>query len=145
MSVEGGGFATPAAGALVPVAGQVHQVRRKAEVGGLRLDPEAAAALLHRIGALRARAAGLVTDSAELDAPLRFGDSWVADLMAARLRTVAVDRGRGATAVLRAFAKVLTDLEFTIKAAAGQYYTTDQASADKLRQSLGQLGLEVAP
>ena len=40
--------------------------------------------------------------------------------------------------------KVLTDLEFTIKAAAGQYYTTDQASADKFRQSLRRLGLEEA-
>ena len=142
MSNEGGGFAAPAAGALAPVAGQLHQVRHKAEVGGLQLDKDAATELLRRIGVLRARAAHLVTDSGELDAPLRFGDSWVADLMSARLRTVAVDRRGGSTAVLRAFAKVLNDLEFTIKAAAGQYYTTDQESADRFTSSLRQLGLE---
>ena len=138
------GFSGPAAGALKPVAGQVHQVRRKAEVGGLRLDHQAAAELLRRIAVLRARAAGLVTDSAELDTPLRFGDSWVGDLMSARLRTVAVDRHGGATAVLRAFSKVLDDLELTIKAAAGQYFTTDEASADRFKQSVGQLGFEAS-
>jgi len=144
MSNEGGGFAAPAAGALAPVAGQLHQVRRKAEVGGLKLDQDAANELLRRIGVLRTRAASLVTDSGELDAPLRFGDSWVADLMSARLRTVAVDKRGGATAVLQAFAKVLTDLEYTIKAASGQYYTTDQESADRFNRSLRQLGLEAA-
>jgi hypothetical protein len=138
------GFSGPAAGALKPVAGQVHQVRRKAEVGGLKLDQEAAAVLLRRIAVLRTRAAGLVIDSGELDAPLRFGDSWVADLMSARLRTVAVDHRGGATAVLRAFAKVLDDLELTIKAAAGQYYTTDEAAADRFKESVGQLGLEAS-
>ena len=136
------GFSGPAAGGLIPVAGEVHQVRRKAAVGGLHLDQAAAAELLSRIGALRARAAALVVDSDALDAPLRFGDSWVADLMSARLRTVAADRHGGATAVLRAFEKVLNDLEFTIRAAAGQYYTTDEESADKFRASLSQLGLE---
>lgn len=144
MTAPGGGFAAPAAGALVPVAGQLDQVRRKAEVGGLHLDQQAATELLRRIAALRARAAGLVTDSTELDAPLRFGDSWVADLMSARLRTVAVDRRGGATAVLQAFAKVLNDLELTIKAAAGQYYTTDEESADQFKASVGKLGFEVA-
>jgi hypothetical protein len=136
------GFSGPAAGGLAPVAGQVHQVKHKAQVGGLRLDPQAATALLRRIEALRARAESLVTASGDLDAPLRFGDSWVADLMSARLRTVAADRHGGATAVLQAFVKVLMDLEYTIKAAAGQYYTTDQESADRFRQSLRRLGLE---
>lgn len=142
MTVPGGGFSAPAAGGLAPVAGKVREVRRKAEVGGLQLDKDAADELLKRIAALRARAAGLVTDSAELNKPLRLGDSWVADLMSARLRTVAVDQRGGATAVLRAFAKVLTDLEYTIKAAAGLYYTTDQESADKFNASVRQLGLE---
>lgn len=144
MTTPGGGFSAPAAHALKPVAGQLHQIRRKAEVGGLQLDHQAAAELLRRIAVLRTRAADLVTDSGELDAPLRFGDSWVADLMSARLRTVAVDRRGGATAVLRAFAKVLDDLELTIKAAAGQYYTNDEESADRFKQSVGQLGFEAS-
>lgn len=136
------GFSGPAAGGLIPVAGEVHQVRRKAAVGGLHLDQAAAAELLRRIGELRTRTASLVLDSDALDAPLRLGDNWVAELMSARLRTVAADRHGGATAVLRAFEQVLGDLEFTIKAAAGQYYTTDQESANKFKASLGQLGLE---
>lgn len=139
------GFAAPAAGALAPVAGEVAQVRRKAEIGGLRLDVDAANALLARLAALRRRTQGLLADSRDLDTPLRFGDNWVGDLMAERLRAVAVDRRGGVTAVLDAFATVLADLEHTVEAAAGLYYTTDQASADELRQAAVQLGLEVEP
>jgi hypothetical protein len=136
------GFAAPAAGALAPVAGEVAQVRRKAEVGGLRLSVDAANALLRQLAALKRRAAGLVADSADLNTPLRFGDNWVGELLAARLRTVAVDRSGGVTSVLTAFTKVLTDLEHTIRAAAGLYYTTDEESADEFRRAVGQLGLE---
>ena len=40
------GFSAPAGGALTPVAGEVHQVRHKATVGGLHLDPEGTRVIL---------------------------------------------------------------------------------------------------
>ncbi len=137
-------FGAPAAGALVPVAGEVKDVRQKAEVGGLELDRDAAYEMLRRIAALKRRTQDLVKDSGNLDTPLRFGDNWVGELMANRLRTVADDRRTGVISVLTAFSKVLTDLEYTIKAASDQYYTTDQESADQFRNSLVHLGLEEA-
>jgi hypothetical protein len=132
-----------AAGALIPVAGAVGAVRQKAGVGGLRLDVESANALLRQLGLLRQRVAALVEGSAELDTPLRFGDNWIGRIMSERLRTVAVDRHSGIGPVLAAFARVLDDLEYTIRAAAGLYHTTDQESADKLRRAVESFGLEV--
>jgi hypothetical protein len=137
-------FGAPAAAALVPVAGEVKEVRQKAEVGGLTLDREAADAMLRRLAALKRRTQQLVTDSGNLDTPLRFGDNWVGELMSQRLRTVAADRRAGVISVLTAFSKVLTDLEYTIKAASDQYFTTDEESADMFRNSLHRLGLEAA-
>jgi hypothetical protein len=143
MTDETPAFAGAAAGALIPVAGAVGAVRQKAEVGGLRLDLESANALLRQLGLLRQRVAGLVEDSAALDTPLRFGDNWIGRIMSERLRTVAVDRQHGVGPVLDAFATVLNDLEYTIRAAAGLYYTTDQESAIKFQQAVEGFGLEV--
>src|SRR5690348_5846621 len=136
-------FPDAAAGALIPVAGAVGAVRHKAEVGGLRLDVESAHALLRQIGLLRQRAAGLVEDSAALDTPPRFGDNGVGRIMAERLRAVAVDRHGGVSPVLAAFGKVLADLEYTIRAAGGLYYTTEQESANTFRRAVEGIGLEV--
>jgi hypothetical protein len=136
------GFPAAAAGGLAPVAGEVQQVRRKAEVGGLRLDVDAAQVLLRQLDVLKRRARELVTDSAALDEPLRFGDNWVGEQVSERLRGVAVSRNGGMTPVLTAFTQVLSDLEATIRAAAGLYYTTDQESVEAFRRSLRRLGLE---
>jgi hypothetical protein len=138
-----GGFPAAAAGGLAPVAGDVKQIKHKAEIGGLRLDADTANALLREIAAVRRRARELVTDSADLDRPLKFGDNWVGEQMSERLRTVAADHRGGVSPVLSAFARVLADLEYTIRAAAGLYYTTDEQSAAELKRSVERLGLRL--
>lgn len=137
------GFPGSAAGALAPVAGEVKQVKHKAQIGGLKLDADTANELLRRIGVLKQRARQLVTDGGDLDRPLKLGDNWVAEQMSERLRQVAADRDGGVTPVLSAFARVLADLEYTIRAAAGLYYTTDEESAAELRRSVRRFGFDL--
>jgi hypothetical protein len=136
-------FPGAAAGALAPVAQQVDKVKEQALAGSLTIDLEVAKVILGQLGKLRARAADLVRNCADLDTPLRFGDNWVGRIMSERLRTVAVDRDGGVTHVLTAFHQVLDDLEATVRFAAGMYETADERAADDLRRAVGQFGVTV--
>jgi len=132
-----------AAGALAPVAGNVEAVRNHAAAGNLRIDLDAATVLLRQLEALKNRAGDLVADSGELDMPLRFGDSWVGQIMSERMRTVANSDDGGVAPVLRTFHQVLEDLEATVRFAAGMYRTADEETVEALKRAAGQFGVEI--
>jgi len=128
-------FGAAAGGALVPVAGQVAEVQQHAATGGLRIDLVAAERMLAQLAGLRGRAGELVTDSATLDIPLRFGDNWVGRLMAERLRAVATGPDGGVAPVLARFHELLDSVEAIIRLAAGLYETTDQQATAALHRA----------
>lgn len=97
----------------------------------MRIDLDAAPALLARLDALRDRTGELVARGAELDRPLRFGDNWVGHLMSQRLRGVAVS-DHGLAGVLGTFHQVLDDVSATVRLAAGQYRAADDDAATAL-------------
>lgn len=134
-------FPIAAAGALAPVADQVHRVREATELGGLRMDQAEARVLLANLAKIRARVDDLVTGCGALDQPLRFGDNWVGAIMADRLHGVAATDRQSVTSVMTEFRQVLDDLEATVRAAAGVYAATDQRGADDIRQAARRLGL----
>lgn len=135
-------FGAAAGSALVPVAGKVEEVKQHAAAGGLRIDPAAAEAMLARLVDLRRRAAELVTDSAMLGTPLRFGDNWVGRIMSERLRAVADGPDGGVTPVLGRFHELLDSVEAIIRLAAGLYQTTDQQATDALHRAAARLRTE---
>jgi hypothetical protein len=137
------GFGDAAAGALAPVAGQVAKAREQALAGTLRIDMEAASAILGQLGALRLRAGDLVGACAELDTPLRFGANWVGRLVSERLRAVAAGGDGAVTPVLATFHRVLDDLEATVRFAAGMYETADQQAEADLRRAVGTFGVRI--
>ncbi|TCO64419.1 hypothetical protein EV192_101189 [Actinocrispum wychmicini] len=132
-----------AAGALVPVAGQAQEVRHKAEIGGLKLDPTAAKALIATLTRLHARVEDLVGDCADLGQPLKFGANFVGQTVAGRLRNTASGNAAAVTPVLTEFGQVLGDLLATVRAAAGSYVVTDETAARNMRQAAARFGLEV--
>ncbi len=132
-----------AAGALAPVAGNVETVKTQAAAGSLSIDLDAAPVLLRQIEALKNRAGDLVRDSGELELPLRFGDSWVGQIMSERMRTVANSDNGGVSPVLATFHQVLADLEATVRFAAGMYQTTDEETVESLKRAAGQFGVEI--
>jgi len=136
-------FPGVAAGGLAPVADKVGKAKEQALAGSLRIDLDAAKVVLSQLGRLRLRAAELVRDCTDLDTPLRFGDNWVGQIMAERLRTVAVDRDGGVTPVLRTFHQVLDDLEAVVRFAAGLYETSDENAADDLRRAVRRFGVTI--
>lgn len=136
-------FGGAAAGALVPVAGQVEKAKEQAIAGTLQIDVEAARVILGQLGALRLRAADLVRDCAELDTPLKFGDNWVGKIMSDRLQEVAAGRDGAVTPVLRTFHQVLDDLEATVRFAAGMYESADEQSAADLKRAIGRFGVRI--
>jgi hypothetical protein len=136
-------FGGAAAGALAPVAGQVEQTKQNALAGTLRIDLEAATVILKQLAALRLRAADLVRDCADLDTPLKLGDSWVAEIMAKRLRSVAAGPRGAVTPVLTTFHQVLDDLEATVRFAAGMYETADEQAEADLKRAIGRFGVQL--
>lgn len=136
-------FGGAAAGALAPVAGQIEHAKEQALAGTLSIDLDAAKAILKQLAALRARAAELVRDCADLDNPLKFGDNWVGRIMSERLRAVAVGPEGSVTPVLRTFHQVLDDLEATVRFAAGLYETADEQAANDLLRAAGRFGVRV--
>jgi hypothetical protein len=140
---EPNAFPGVASGALAPVADKIGKAKEQALAGSLKIDLDVAKHILVQLGKLRARAAELVRDCADLDTPLRFGDNWVGRIMSERLRMVAVDRDGGVTHVLTAYHQVLDDLEATVRFAAGLYETSDERAADDLRRAVGQFGVTV--
>lgn len=135
-------FGGAAAGALAPVAGQVEQTKEQALAGTLRIDLESAKAILKQLSALRLRAGELVRDCADLDTPLKLGDSWVAEIMARRLRSVAAGPRGAVTPVLSTFHQVLDDLEATVRFAAGLYESTDEQAEADLKRAIGRFGVQ---
>jgi hypothetical protein len=136
-----GGFSA-AAGALVPVAGQVHEVKRKAEIGGLKLDPVAAKALIATLTRLHARVDDLVGDCADLDQSLKFGANFVGRTVADRLQDTASGNAAAVTPVLTEFSRILGDLRATVQAAAGSYVIADDQAARNMRRAAARFGLE---
>jgi hypothetical protein len=137
----GGGFSAPAA-ALVPVAGQVNKVKHKAEIGGLKLDPAAAKLLIATLTRLHARVDTLVKSSGDLDEPLKFGQNFVGQTVAGRLRDTASGGSAAVTPVLTEFSRVLGDLQATVQAAAGSYVVTDEEAALRMQRAAQRFGLE---
>jgi hypothetical protein len=135
------GFSAPAV-ALAPVAGQLEQVKHKAEIAGLRLDPVAAKALSTELARLQAQVTELVGECADLDQPLKFGANFVGRTVASRLQDTASGGDAAVTPVLAAFSKVLADLQATVQIASGRYLVTDDETARKLRSSLAPFGLQ---
>jgi hypothetical protein len=136
-------FGGAAAGALVPVAGQVEKAKEQAIAGTLTIDLEAARVILRQLGALRLRAADLVEGCADLDTPLRFGDNWVGRIMSDRLQEVAAGPRGAVTPVLRTFHQVLDDLESTVRFAAGMYESADAQAEDDLKRAIGRFGVRI--
>jgi hypothetical protein len=136
-----GGFSAPAAG-LAPVAGQVAETRRKAEVEGLTLDPAAATVLLNTVARLRERVSDLVVECADLDQPLKFGANFVGKTVADRLQDTASGGSASVTPVLTEFGKVLGDLQSLIQVASGRYMVADDEAAKKMRSFMSPFGLE---
>jgi hypothetical protein len=132
-------FGAAAGGALAPVAGKVAEVQQHAAAGGLRIDLAAAERMLAQLADLRRRAGELVTDSAMLDTPLRFGDNWVGRIMSERLHTVAAGQDGGVAPVLARFHELLDSVEAIIRLAAGLYQTTDQQATDALHRAAARL------
>lgn len=110
------------------------------DFGAVRIDHDAAGRLLTRLEKLKSRAARLAEDGAELDHPLRFGDSWVARLMAGQLRGIGVERDGGLTPALRTFHETLTELEAIVRSSAGQYQQTDEDGVAMLSRATGRAG-----
>ena len=135
------GFSAPAA-ALAPVAGQVHEVKRKAEIGGLKLDPAAAKVLIATLARLNAQVNDLVGDCADLDQPLKFGANFVGQTVASRLQDTASGGSAAVTPVLTEFGRVLGDLQATVQAAAGSYVVADDKAARNMRRAAARFGLE---
>ncbi|MBN6035291.1 hypothetical protein [Amycolatopsis sp. 195334CR] len=122
-------FAPAAGGALVPIAGQVRDVKMQAKKGSLQLSDEAAEGLLGALAEIQATVNQLVRDSQELDVPLRLGANFVGRTMSERLREAATS---AATPVLQDFGSVLNDLELTVRAARKNFKTTDADAQDLL-------------
>jgi len=138
-AVPGFGAAAPA---LVPVAGQAHEVRRKAEIGGLTLDPDAAKALVTTLTQLHTQVTDLIGDCPDMDQALKFGDNFVGQTVAGRLRHSVKGSAEAVTPVLTEFGKVLDDLLATVRAAAGIYVVTDEDAAQNMRRAAQRFGLE---
>ncbi|MCT2588298.1 hypothetical protein [Actinophytocola gossypii] len=136
------GIPAMAPGALTPVAGKVEEVRDEAALGRLRIDLPAAESLLEQIQRTRMRAGDLMRDGRKLDAPLRFGDNWIGQIMSERLRTVAVDKDGGVSPVLRQFHELLDSVEAVVRLAAGLYRTTDEQAAGELHRAAGRIGAQ---
>jgi hypothetical protein len=135
------GFSAPAV-ALAPVAGQVNDVKHKAEIGGLKLDPAAAKVLIATLARLHAQVDDLVGDCADLDQPLKFGDNFIGQTLASRLRDTASGGTAAVTPVLSEFSRVLGDLHATVQAAAGSYVIADDEAARSMQRAAARFGLE---
>jgi hypothetical protein len=136
-----GGFSAPAAG-LAPVADKLEQVKHKAEIQGLKLDPAAVKALTDTLTRLRAQVDGLVGDCADLDTPLKYGANFIGKTVANRLQDTAGNGDSAVTPVLANFSKVLGDVQAIVQIAAGRYMVADGAAADKMRAAVQPFGLQ---
>lgn len=131
-----------AGAALASVAGKAQEVRHKAEIGGLKLDPVAAKALITTLTNVHTRVTDLLGDCADLDQPLKFGDNFVGQTVASRLQDTASGHAAAATPVLTEFSQVLGDLLATVRAAAGSYVVADESSAQALNKAAARFGLK---
>lgn len=130
-------FPASAHAGLQPVAGGIEDAKRGAEQGQLYIDEEAGRALLAELTDVKSRVDDLIGQCAALDQPLKFGDNWVGQALNERLRSAAQGDPRAFIPVLEEFEAVLTDLQRTVKYAAGLYTDIDEDAAQKIRSSLG--------
>lgn len=128
-------FADGAAGRLAPVAEELDQVREQIDNGELRLDEAAAHNLLATLMRLQAHVHGLIANAGEnIAAPLRFGDNFVGETLAQRLRGAADGDANAALPVLKAYAEQLEKLEGIVRAAAGMITTADEDAGEDLQR-----------
>ncbi|GAA1214025.1 hypothetical protein GCM10009675_39920 [Prauserella alba] len=128
-------FADGAAGRLAPVAEELNQVREQIDNGELRLDEGAAHNLLATLMQLQAHVHRLIADAGEnIAAPLRFGDNFVGETLAQRLRGAADGDANAALPVLTAYAAQLEKLEGIVRAASGMITTADEDAGEDLQR-----------
>ncbi|MCR3720176.1 MULTISPECIES: hypothetical protein [Prauserella salsuginis group] len=128
-------FAGGAADRLVPVAEELNQVREQIDSGELRLDEGAAHNLLATLMQLQGHVHRLIADAGEnIAAPLRFGDNFVGETLAERLRGAAEGDANAALPVLTAYAAQLEKLEGIVRAAAGMITTADEEAGEDLQR-----------
>lgn len=143
MTARGDQFPQAAAESLAPVAGRVEDAKQSAESGQVTIDFEAARELVRRIDALQRRAKALWENNTDLDTKLRFGENWVGGLMSMRFNAAAENREVGVKSVLWTFARVLGDLEATVRLAAGLYERSDEEAAIQLRLAAERIGVQI--
>lgn len=126
----------PMAGAtagLVEVSGEVRRMRDSIASGGLRMDAEAAHKLLASLADTQAGVQRMIVRaSSDLDQRLRLGDNPIGHTMSERFRGAASGGRRAARPVLEDFAKLLEELEQTVRKAAGLYVAADDDAVDRL-------------
>ncbi|WP_216213231.1 hypothetical protein [Amycolatopsis aidingensis] len=121
----------PLGGGIAPVARQAKAVRTQAKAGHLTLDEEVASQLLRELNEVQSEVYDLIAKSVDgLDAQLRFGDSFVGQVMSERLRQAADGPDTAALPVLRLFSEALMDLENTVHDAVKSYRNQDEDAAD---------------
>ncbi|OZM73268.1 hypothetical protein CFN78_10420 [Amycolatopsis antarctica] len=130
-------FGAGAAASLTPVARDVAVVRERAGTGALRMSEEAAHDLLAELATLRAAVHRMIGRGGDLDTPLHFGDSFVAHTLSRKLRGAAAGGAGAAIPVLEQFGDVLTDLEVTVRTAAGLYQAAECEAGDRLARAAG--------
>ncbi|OLT39101.1 hypothetical protein BJF85_07825 [Saccharomonospora sp. CUA-673] len=126
-------FGEGAAWRLAPVAEDLRQVRDQVERGELWFDPDTAHELLGELLELQGQVHKLIAHAGEnIDRPLRFGDNFVGETLAQRLKG-AVDGGdNAALPVLTAYSEQIEQLIGIIRTASGLITTTDDDARDTL-------------
>jgi hypothetical protein len=133
------GFAAGAAGALAGVSGQIAGVRQQAQSGSIKLTEDAAKKLLAAFDSVHLTLHSLVNETSEIGNPLKLGDNFVGRAMSDRLQAVASGDTTSALPVLRDFGAVLTDLDLSVRAAAGMYVAEDEHAESRLKQATGRI------
>lgn len=135
-SPEGGFAPGPMAGAsadLAEVSGEMRRMRDSIATGGLRLDVDTARKLLAALADTESRVQRMIVHaSSDLDRRLRLGDNPIGHTMSERFQGAAAGGRRAAGPVLEDFAKLLEELETTVRQAAGLYVAADDDAAETL-------------
>lgn len=124
---------------LAPVSQDMADVRAAARSGELRIDAEAADALLKDLADIKDRVSQLTADATELDVPLQLGDNWVGRAMSQRLHAVAQGQDSAALRVFKQFAMVVEDYEQAVRRAAERYVAIEDDVQSDAQQAARRL------
>ena len=126
-------FAEGAAGRLAPVAEDLRQVRDQVDRGELWFDEESAHELLGELLRLQGQVHQIIAEAGDnIDQPLRFGDNFVGETLARRLKGAVDGDDNAALPVLKGYAEQLDQLVGIIRTASGLITTTDEDARDAL-------------